>query len=116
MTEFLTKKFWSQGTPLGYLGSGSQEALGLRFYRFQILVIWGPYDYPALVACQGQAENPKTAGARCDIGATAGHFAVQFFKTRYTQLFYKKPAKNLRLKYLCCELSVPWLKSLISEM
>ena len=65
LRKFLKKNFWSQGTPLGYLGPGSQEALGLGFYRFQIWVIWGPYDYPALVACQGQAKNPKTAGARC---------------------------------------------------
>ena len=29
--------------------------------RFQILVIWGPYDFPVLVACQGQAKNLKNA-------------------------------------------------------
>ena len=27
--KFLDPNFWSQGTPLGSLGSGSQEALGL---------------------------------------------------------------------------------------
>ena len=71
LRKILTKKFWSQGTPLGYLGSGSQEALGLGSCRFQILVIWGPYDYPVLVACQGTAKNLKTAGARCDLAGVA---------------------------------------------
>ena len=69
MRKFLTKKFWSLGTPLGYLGAGSPADLGLGACRFQILVIWGLNDYPALVACQGQAKNPKTAGARCDVSA-----------------------------------------------
>ena len=67
LRKILTNKSWSQGTPLGYLGSGSQEALGLGFSRFQIWVIWGPYDYPALVAFHAQAKNPKMAGARCDM-------------------------------------------------
>ena len=62
----MTENFWSHGTPLGYLGAGSQEALGLGACRFQILVIWGPYDFPVLVVCQGQAKNLKTAGARCE--------------------------------------------------
>ena len=65
MRKFLTENFWSHGTPLGYLGAGSQEALGLGACRFQILVIWGPYDFPVLVACQGQAKSLKTAGAWC---------------------------------------------------
>ena len=65
MGKFLTENFWSHGTPLGYLGAGSQEALHPGACRFQILVIWGLNDYPVLVACQGQAKNLKTAGARC---------------------------------------------------
>ena len=67
MRKILTKNFWSHGTPLGSLGSGSREALHPGACRFQILVIWGPYDNPVLVACHGQAKNPKSAGARCDI-------------------------------------------------
>ena len=67
MRKFLTENFWSHGTPLGYLGVGSQEALGLGAFRLQILVIWGPYDFPVLVACQGRAKNLKTAGAQCDM-------------------------------------------------
>ena len=66
MRKFLTKKFWSHGTPLGYLGAGFREALHPGACRFQILVIWGLNDYTVLVACQGQAKNLKTAGARCD--------------------------------------------------
>ena len=62
---FLRPKNWSHGTPLGYLGPVSQKALTLRFPRFQILVIWGPYEPPVLVASQAQAENLKSAGALC---------------------------------------------------
>ena len=78
MRKFLTENFWSHGTPLGYLGAGSQEALGLGACRFQILVIWGPYDFPVLVACQGQAKNLKTAGARCDTVC----YSVPYFGAR----------------------------------
>ena len=67
MRKFLTENFWSHGTPLGYLGAGSQEAPGLGFSRCQILVIWGPYDLPGLVALQAQAKNLKTAGAWCGV-------------------------------------------------
>ena len=49
------------------MGPGSLEALGLGFCQFQILVIWGPYESPVLVACQGHSKSPKTAGARCDM-------------------------------------------------
>ena len=65
MRKILTKFFWSHGTPLGYLGAESQADLGLGACRFQILVIWGPYDFPVLVAPHEQAKNLKTAGARC---------------------------------------------------
>ena len=66
MRKILTKIFQSHGTPLGYLGAGSQEALGLGACWFQILVIWGPCDLPVPVALQFQAKNLKSAGARCD--------------------------------------------------
>ena len=65
-TKILRKFFWSHGTPLGSLGSRSQEALHLGFLKLQILVIWGLYDYPALVAFETQAENPKTMTGWCD--------------------------------------------------
>ena len=61
----LMEKFWSHGTPLGSLGPGSQEALGLGPRRFQILVIWGPYDPPVPLLFQTHAKNPNTAGAWC---------------------------------------------------
>ena len=60
-----TKNFWSHGTPLGYLGAGSQEAPGLGACRFQILVIWGPNDPPVLVVSHGDAKNPNTVGSWC---------------------------------------------------
>ena len=51
--KILRQKFWSQGTSLGSMGPLSQEALGQRFYQLQILIIWGPYEPPALKASQG---------------------------------------------------------------
>ena len=65
--KILMEKFWSQGTPLGSLGPGSQEALGLGPCRFQILVIWGPYDPPVPLLFQTHAKNPNTAGAWCEL-------------------------------------------------
>ena len=65
MRKILGRKFWSLGTPLGSLGPLSQGDVIVGPYGLQILVIWGPYEPPALVACQAQAENPKSAGALC---------------------------------------------------
>ena len=67
MRKILRQKFWSLGTPLGSLGSGSQGDVRPRACKCQIQVIWGPCDPSVLVALQGQAENPKTAGAWCDM-------------------------------------------------
>ena len=55
--KILNQKFWSQGTPLGSMGPGSPKALPQIFSQNQFLVILGPYNNPALVACHGQAEN-----------------------------------------------------------
>ena len=63
MRKFLSEKFWSLGTPLGSLGPGSQGDVRPRACKCQIQVIWGPCEPSVLVALQGQAENPKTAGA-----------------------------------------------------
>ena len=59
--KILTKKFWSQGTNLGSLGPVSREAFNEIFFRFQILVIWGPYDLQIPTAPQEKAKNLKTA-------------------------------------------------------
>ena len=67
MRKILTKKFWSQGTSLGYLGPGSQQDVIVGACRFQILVIWGQYKASVLVACLDQAKNLKTAGAWCEL-------------------------------------------------
>ena len=67
LIKILTKKIWSQGTPLGSLGPGSQEALGLGPCRLQIVVIWGPDDTPVLVVFHVNAKNPNTAGSWCDL-------------------------------------------------
>ena len=65
MRKILRQKFWSLGTPLGSLGPGSQGDVRPRACKCQIQVIWGPCEPSVLVALQGQAENPKTAGAWC---------------------------------------------------
>ena len=66
MRKILCQKFWSLGTTLGSLGPGSQGDVRPRACKCQIQVIWGPCEPSVLVALQGQAENPKTAGAWCD--------------------------------------------------
>ena len=66
MRKFSDQNFWSHGTPLGSLGPLSQEALILGFDQHQIPVIWGPYEPPVVVALETFAENPKTAGSRCE--------------------------------------------------
>ena len=66
MRNILDRKFWSLGTPLGSLGPPSQGDIIVGPYRLQILVIWGPYEPPVLVACQATAENPKSVGSWCE--------------------------------------------------
>ena len=65
MRNFLDQKFWSHGTPLGSLGSLSQQDTILGAGQLQILVIWGPYEPTVVVAPETHAENPKTAGLQC---------------------------------------------------
>ena len=65
MRKILRQKFWSLGTTLGSLGPGSQGDVRPRACKCQIQVIWGPCEPSVSVALQGQAENPKTAGAWC---------------------------------------------------
>ena len=67
MRKFLSKIFWSHGTPLGSLGPLSQQDTILGAGQLQILVIWGPYRPPVVVALETHAENLKTAGAWCDL-------------------------------------------------
>ena len=71
MRNFLTKIFWSHGTSLGSPGSLSQGNVIPGFCRFQILVIWGPYESPVLVACPCHSKSLKTAGAPCDMDLDA---------------------------------------------
>ena len=65
MRKILGRKFWSLGTPLGSLGPLSQGDVIVGPYGLQILVIWGQYEPPVLVACQATAENPKSVGSWC---------------------------------------------------
>ena len=73
MRKILCTKFWSHGTPLGSLGALSQQDTILGAGQLQILVIWGPYRPPVVVALETHAENLKTVGAWCDYDATATH-------------------------------------------
>ena len=61
------KKFWSQGTLLGSMGSGSQKALTQGACQDQIPLTWSPWGPPELVAAQAQAKTLKTVGAWCDM-------------------------------------------------
>ena len=65
MRKFSRQKIWSHGTPLGSLWPLSREAPILGAVQLQILVIWGPYELPVVVALETQAQNPKTAGQQC---------------------------------------------------
>ena len=65
MRKILDQNFWSHGTPLGSLGPLSQQDTILGAGQLQILVIWGPYRPPIVVALETQAENLKTAGLQC---------------------------------------------------
>ena len=76
MRKFLDQNFWSHGTPLGSLVPLSQQDTILGAGQLQILVIWGPYRPPIVVALETQAENPKTAGLQC----------VQSYGIRSTQI------------------------------
>ena len=67
MRKILHQKFWSHGTPLGSLGPLSQQDTILGAGQLQILVIWGLYRPPVVVALETHAENLKTAGAWCDL-------------------------------------------------
>ena len=59
--KFLRQKFWSHGTPLGSMGPGSQQDPDEISSKSQILVIWGPYNCPDIVACLEQAKKPNLA-------------------------------------------------------
>ena len=63
---FLTKNFWSQGTPLGFLGALFLRDVRPGFKQLLFLVILGPCKYLVPVAPLGHSKNPKTAGAWCE--------------------------------------------------
>ena len=81
MGKFLSKKIRSQGTPLGSLGALSQQDTILGAGQLQILVIWGPYRPPVVVALETHAENLKTVGAWCDIGVLLSRGVSMVFQT-----------------------------------
>ena len=86
MRKFLSKIFWSHGTPLGSLGALSQQDTILGAGQLQILVIWGPYEPTVVVGPETHAENPKTAGLQCvtEIQCTQGKSAD--FLTTFIEL------------------------------
>ena len=62
--KLLRPKFWSLGTARA-LGPVYRQDVKIGFCRLWFLVIWDPYDYPILVAPQGQAKNPEPTRSRC---------------------------------------------------
>ena len=58
--KFLTPKFWSLGTYLGYLGPLSQKVQGEIFSKPQFWFILTPNNFPALVASFVFEKNLKT--------------------------------------------------------
>ena len=74
MRKILGRKFWSLGTPLGSLGPLSQGDVILGPCGLQILVIWGQYEPPVLVACQATAENPKSVGSWCGVPVKSNRY------------------------------------------
>ena len=68
---------------MGSLGPLSLEALILGAVQLQILVIWGPYEPPVVVALETQAEILKTAGAWCaNVITTFLHIKVNILKQK----------------------------------
>ena len=67
MRKILSKKFWSHGTPLGYMGPLFQRDVRLGAWNLQIPFIWGPVDPPGLVAPQVNAKILKSLGSWCDL-------------------------------------------------
>ena len=66
MRKILSKKFWSHGTPLGYMGPLFQRDVRLGAWNLQIPFIWGPVDPPGLVAPQVNAKTLKSLGSWCE--------------------------------------------------
>ena len=87
MRKFLDQNFWSHGTPLGSLGTLSREDPILGFDQHQIPVIWGPYEPPVVVALETFAENPKTAGSRCETEKQL-HRAMHYHLEKYEMYVY----------------------------
>ena len=86
MRKFLSKKIRSQGTPLGSLGALSQQDTILGAGQLQILVIWGLYRPPVVVALETHAENLKTAGAWCEVSKKFEFCLTRvFFRTIWQQ-------------------------------
>ena len=97
MRKILTKKFWSQGTPLGSLGPLSQADVNLGFSRFQFLVIWGLNKHPMIVTYQGQAKSLKTAGGWCEL-----EWILIFYSTAYKE--NKLKGLEVRALRLCIKI------------
>ena len=56
------EKIWAKilvPRSLGSMGPLTKRDVRLGFHQLQILVIWGPYRHPDIVACQGHAKTPK---------------------------------------------------------
>ena len=65
MRKILSQNFGPMGHSWGTWGLYLRRP-SLRACRFQIHLIWGPYEFPALVALQIHAKKPKLTAAWCE--------------------------------------------------
>ena len=65
MRKFLKKKFWSHGTPLGYLGSLSQKGPPEIFLKWVLFNLSNPLRHPAPLVDPLLTKNLDTAGPWC---------------------------------------------------
>ena len=73
MRQILTKKFWSHGTTLGYLGSLNPKTLDRMFSNLVFLVLWGAFEAPVKVATLFRTKRLKTFPSRCDYECNSGN-------------------------------------------
>ena len=71
MRKFLTQKFWSLGTSLGSLGSGSQKGPPEIFSNVVFLHHWDPNEAPDKVSYPSLSKKLVALRKRCDIGILA---------------------------------------------
>ena len=91
MRKKFDPKFWSHGTPLGYLGPGSQKGRDRIFSKPHFLFIWGPYDLPTPLDSWPFEKSLDLLRNRCD---TANGYHRAPFAPDDQQPLWSKPLKT----------------------